>query len=469
MKQTLLSLFALLALSLPGQSQSFTQQASNLGASDRVLDIQAIDANTAWGLAGPPAASGTYLRTTNGGATWQRGSLIPAGLTGYSAADLFALNATTAFAVLNRSSAAGGGAVIVRTTNGGTTWTPVTTPGSAALAGTQFGAPDGFANSIHFFDAQNGVCMGDPNITPASAERFFEVYTTSNGGTTWNRVPRSAGLSANNPETGISRSYCAVGNTIWFTTYAKAISSSPGRVFKSTDRGLTWTSYDTNIPFSIGPITGIAFANTNNGVAYTNGGTLNLSSDGGATWRDQTPRTPFRSSDVRAIPGGNTLVAVGPSRDVTSASNSGASISRDYGATWLTLETGKDYSVVSFVSGTVGWAAGTPAAAGGSDIGKYTAVSILASRNAALQKSLVVYPNPSATGIFTVQLAPGLKSGATVRVLDVVGRQVVKQELDAAALAAKSTTIDLSKEKAGVYLLELRTDAGVAQQRLVVE
>ena len=180
--------------------------------------------------------------------------------------------------------------------------------------------------------------------------------------------------------------------------------------------------------------------------------------------------TPFRSSDVKAIPGGNVYVAVGSDQNVTAPrTGEGASISRDNGATWQTIDNQKTYSVVSFASGTVGWAAGLPTAASGSDIGKYTGANILSNRNAELHKSLAAYPNPSASGIFTVQLASGLKSGATVRVLDIVGREVAMRELNATAVATRSTTVDLSKEPAGVYTLELRTDAGVAQRKLVVQ
>jgi photosystem II stability/assembly factor-like uncharacterized protein len=472
MKKTLLSLFSLLALCLQGYSQgtpaisSFTPQASNLGANDIFVEIQAVDANTAWALAGPEDAPGTYLRTTNGGATWQKGSLIPTGFVGYSAGDLFALNATTAFAALFSN---GNGGLIVRTTDGGATWAPVTTPGLATTAGTQFGAPLGFANWVHFFDAQNGICMGDPNASPTSGVVFFEVYTTSDGGTTWNRVPRSAGLSSDADDYGVTRQYSVVGNTIWFTTlYDPATITSPARVFKSTDRGLTWTNYTTNIP---NRVDGVAFANANNGLIWNNEN-LSVTRDGGATWNTQTYSTPFRSADVKAIPGGNVYVAVGTDATVASPSlaNIGTSISRDYGATWQTIDNQQSYATVSFVSGTVGWAAGLlPRAANGFDIGKYTGANILSNRNAELQKSLAAYPNPSANGIFTVQLASGLKSGAKVRVLDVVGREVATQQLNATAIAAKSTTVDLSKERAGVYTLELRTDAGVAQQKLVVQ
>ncbi|MBO0356776.1 T9SS type A sorting domain-containing protein [Hymenobacter sp. BT186] len=465
-----------MGLGLQGYSQgtpaitSFTAQTNSLAPDYRIVGIQAIDANTAWGLSGTLNAAGTsidantYLRTTNGGTTWTNGIIAPSGFTGYVAGNLFALNATTAWAAMFSAGASNG--IIVKTTNGGSTWTAQTDPSTTGAY--QFAAPAGFANWVYFWDANNGVCMGDPNRTSTSSVSFFEIYTTTNGGTTWTRTPRTSGLISNGNEYGVTNQYHVVGNTIWFSTlYDPETILSSARVFKSTDRGLTWTNSASNIP---NRVSGIVFANANNGLLW-NAENVSVTTNGGTSWATQSYTTPFRDSDVTSIPGGNTYVAVGLDARVASptAADIGTSISRDYGATWTTIDNRAQYLSVSFASGTVGWAGGFSGTAGGGGIGKYTGANILSNRNAELQKTLAVYPNPSSNGVFTVQLASGLKSGATVRVVDVVGRQVASQQLNATALAAKSTTIDLSKEKAGIYTLELRTEAGVAQQKLVVE
>jgi hypothetical protein len=41
-----------------------------------------------------------------------------------------------------------------------------------------------FPNAIHFWDADNGIVIGD-----SDDNTFFEVYTTANGGVDWIRVP----------------------------------------------------------------------------------------------------------------------------------------------------------------------------------------------------------------------------------------------------------------------------------------
>ena len=97
------------------------------------------------------------------------------------------------------------------------------------------------------------------------------------------------------------------------------------------------------------------------------------------------------------------------------------------------------------------------------------AATILGNRSAEVQKALSVYPNPSASGVFNLQLTSGIKAGTAVRVFDNVGRLVLNQALNATSVSSQLATIDLSKEKAGLYTLELRTESGVAQQKLVIE
>lgn len=464
MKKTLLSLAFLLGLGLQGYSQvTVTPQNSNLGPDFQFATMHAVDANTAWGVAGQvdgtTLVSDTYVRTTNGGTTWQGGIVQPAGTANLAIGGMSAISATTAWVAMFDGDAGGG--VIAKTTNGGTTWTTQPTA--------TFSAPDGFPNWVHFFNANEGVCMGDPNRTPTSAIKFFEIYTTSDGGTTWVRTPRANIAASNTGEFGVVSQFFALGNTVWFLTGYSSPATNPVRVYKTTDKGLNWTvSTNTPIPTQA---TGIAFANPTNGLLW-NGANLVRSNDGGATWQTQAYSTPFHRYDLTAVPGANKYVSVGLDARVvgnpTAASQFGISTSTDFGATWVDVNTGVSYTAVSALPSGQAWVGGFTDAAGGGGLARVTGL-VASSRNAELQKALAVYPNPSTSGVFTVQLAGGLKSGAAVRVIDVVGREVSTQVLNATAIAAKSTTVDLSKEKAGIYTLELRTDAGVAQQKLVIE
>ncbi|UOG76449.1 T9SS type A sorting domain-containing protein [Hymenobacter tibetensis] len=89
---------------------------------------------------------------------------------------------------------------------------------------------------------------------------------------------------------------------------------------------------------------------------------------------------------------------------------------------------------------------------------------VAATRNARLAEVVQVYPNPSATGLFTLT-APGpaaTLAGATLTVTDAQGRTVVRQPFVGAR-----HTLDLQHQPAGFYVLRLDTPQGIVVQRLV--
>jgi hypothetical protein len=81
---------------------------------------------------------------------------------------------------------------------------------------------------------------------------------------------------------------------------------------------------------------------------------------------------------------------------------------------------------------------------------------------------LQAYPNPSQTGVFKVNLGSALKGNAHLTVVDALGRQVRSQALNASAVGSKEINLDLSTQKTGVYTLQIRTDAGIATLKLVI-
>ena len=121
-------------------------------------------------------------------------------------------------------------------------------------------------------------------------------------------------------------------------------------------------------------------------------------------------------------------------------------------------------------AGTIaGYAGAGTDAMGSGGIYKATNVIALANRDASLQSVLSVHPNPSATGAFTVELGANLQAGAQLTVADALGRQVKSQTLNATVVGSKKFALDLSNEKSGVYTLQIRTAAGIATQKLVIE
>jgi photosystem II stability/assembly factor-like uncharacterized protein/thiol-disulfide isomerase/thioredoxin len=299
-------LFTILAVFCSTAFSQWIEQATGFATASRGIKyISAVNENVVWATAYNGTTATNYIteftRTTNGGATWTAGT-ITGYTSGYGSAMIFGLDANTAWMPVFNTTAGGGR--ILKTTDGGSTWTHQTT---ATFAG-----PAGFPNVIHFWDANNGWCQGDPN------GGYFEFYTTTDGGTTWTRVPQ-----ANIPdpiaadEYGVTGFYTVVGDNVWFST-------NKGRVFKSTDKGYTWSVYTTSLTNQFK----IVFKDENYGLAYQiDNYTVAKSTDGGETWTVFTPTGNLYSSDIAYVPGT-------PNTWVSTGNTSGASFSLFGGSYW---------------------------------------------------------------------------------------------------------------------------------------
>ena len=88
--------------------------------------------------------------------------------------------------------------------------------------------------------------------------------------------------------------------------------------------------------------------------------------------------------------------------------------------------------------------------------------------DASLQAQLTVSPNPSPAGRFVISspATPEL-AAAPLTVLDVLGREVLRQPAQAAPTPQR--TLDLSNLALGIYLLRLDSKQGVVTRQLVVK
>jgi len=210
-----------------------------------------------------------------------------------------------------------------------------------------------FYDSMKFFDAQNGIAMGDPT------EDCLSIILTKDGGNTWNKIPceklpkvfeGEAAFAASNTNIKV------LGTTAWIVT-----GGTKARVFKTTDLGETWEVFDTPIIQGEGPqgIYSVDFANENNGIII--GGDYSkpeqniankaITKDGGKTWQLVADgQNPNYKSCVQYIPDTN-------GQEVLAVGKTGMSYSSDGGLTWTEVST-EGYYVLQFQDRYNGWLAG---------------------------------------------------------------------------------------------------------------
>ena len=202
--------------------------------------------------------------------------------------DVHAVDDETAYLL---SIGAGDQSRIYKTNDGGATW--------ATLYMNK--DPKGFLDAIAFWDADHGLALGDP------VDGRFVILTTDDGGKTWEPIPPD-GMPLALPGEG---AFAASGTCLVVRGTGTPGSARAGRrssrVFRSTDRGRTWTAHETPVMAGT-PSSGIfslAFRDADHGVAvggdYKEPGraanVVALTSDGGRTWR--LPKGEGRAATVR--------------------------------------------------------------------------------------------------------------------------------------------------------------------------
>ena len=307
---------ALLATLAVGLAPGGPWEPQESGTKARFRGLSVASRDVAWAS----GSQATCVKTVDGGATWRK--VVVPDSAGLDFRDVQAFDDKVAYllsigpGVLSR---------VFKTVDGGSSWDIRHVNKD----------PKGFLDAIAFWDADHGLALGDP------VDGRYVVLATDDGGRTWARVPDEGMPEALPGEGAFAASgTCLVvrgASDAWFGTGGGA----SARVFRSTDRGRTWTV--ANIPIRAGNassgVFSLAFRDAENGLAV--GGdykladdptaNLAITSDGGRTWSAAAESRPsgFRSA-VAFMPvgGGSTVLAVGPS---------GSDLSRDGGKTWSKL------------------------------------------------------------------------------------------------------------------------------------
>ena len=210
-----------------------------------------------------------------------------------------------------------------------------------------------FYDSMKFFNALDGIAVGDPT------EDCLSVILTNDGGKSWNKTP-----CENLPKTATGEALYAasntnikiIGNTVWIVT-----GGAKARVFKSEDKGKNWRVYDTPIIQGTTPqgIYSVDFVDKNNGIiiggnySEPEANTQNkaITADGGLTWKlVANGEDPGYKSCIQYVPDTD-------GKEVFATGKTGISFSNDGGLTWKKIST-EAYYTIQFVDRNTAWLSG---------------------------------------------------------------------------------------------------------------
>jgi photosystem II stability/assembly factor-like uncharacterized protein len=299
---TLFIIFLLICVTADAQ---WIKQSVNITASLRGLSV--VNTKIVWAS----GTGGTFLKTTDGGKTWKVGTVPGAEKLDFR--DVEAFDANTAYVL---SIGNGEDSRIYKTVDGGETW-------KLQFKNTNAKA---FFDAIACWDKANCIAMSDP------VDGHYLLISTTDGGETWKPIASNKMPVAKDGEAA----FAASGTCLITQGKNNAFIVSGGndaRVFRSTDRGKTWSVADTPIVkgTSGSGIFSIAMFDDKNGAIVggnyekpeERNNTFAMTSDGGKTWYAREGLGGYHSAI--AYIDDKTMIAVG---------TNGADISHERGATW---------------------------------------------------------------------------------------------------------------------------------------
>ena len=318
-----------------GLLAQFTVQDPGFTEHYEITYVDAVNESLVWVVAKDQSGNNlapVFSVSQNGGESWASGYLIQDD--GLAPAMVFAFEAFPyAFVPLYKSDPLSSNpAGIYATFDGGETW--------ARQAGI-FEEATAWPDIVHFWNTTQGIAIGDP------VDVEMEIYTTTDLGTTWIKVPDENIPDPLPGEAAIIGNFDVVGSTIWFST-------TKGRIFRSVDYGQYWDAFST--PFSL--FTKANFKDENFGWIQNVGqwefSQIARTADGGQTWDFIEHSGPLLNWDLDYIPGStNTLISSG------AYLNNGISMSYDGGENWYWMEEqGTKYFKMDWLDGQTGWVGG---------------------------------------------------------------------------------------------------------------
>lgn len=342
MPRSLVALVAAGWLALAGGApEAGAPDAVDLVAEDRVSGTDALlqaVSPAGRGVVWVSGHGGTWGRSVDGGATWATG--VVAGADTLQFRDVHGFDADRAVLL-----AAGTGPLsrLYRTDDGGATWTETFVVDE----------PAGFLDCMAFVDERRGWAYGD------AVEGALYLLATTDGGSTWNRVPSATLPAALDSEGGFAASGACVAPAGTGDVVVATGNGPRPRLLRSAGDGARWGVVD--LPLVAGPAAGAtAVGLGDDGFGWVVGGAIGdpidgprvaVSRDGGESWApggEPSIEGPLYGGARLSGVATPALVGVGPG---------GITWSANAGETWATIR-GESHWAVAFGEVGEGWAVG---------------------------------------------------------------------------------------------------------------
>jgi photosystem II stability/assembly factor-like uncharacterized protein len=412
------------------------------------IKIFPVDTNIVW-MTAIDVSGGTtnlFARTTNGGATWTQGLIT--GSEGLDDGSIAALDSQTAWATLRHPTRSAPGGVF-KTTDGGATWSKQTSAYPGDGGGPFF---------IFFWDADTGIVVGDRNLTS------WEIYTTTDGGSTWTQVPQANIPPMITGEQLVEAfEFTVLRNTFWYC-------ASAGQVYKSIDRGHTWTVVA--IGSGYGRVHSIAFQDDSVGLAcvFVGGNPTTVkTTNGGKTWLSLLPPSRPTPHIICHVPGtAGVYVVTGHTYPGTLT---GSAFTLNSGTSWTTVDD-RTYGPVEFIAPGFGWV-GSLTNANVGTMYKWSGTSLVTSVNVGSKELPRVFgleqnfPNPFNPST-TISYAIPSRSTVRLSVFNTLGQKVVELVNAEKEPGVYDVTFDAAGFTSGVYLYRIEAGGFVQTKKLVV-
>jgi len=421
--KTLIALLCSFFLGISALQAQWANYPDPLFSNSYLQSVQVLDANNIWAVSGGL----NVVKTTNGGQSWTAMPINDPTMVDYFIVSLAVIDQNTAWITATKKVSYPGKPRIYKTTNGGSTWQHQSTAYSAATTYEQRTCAN------YFFDANNGVNIGEKHFPIPGSQGYHsavEILTTIDGGANWTEVPPANMPAPVLNEAVYQRSFSVIGDTIWLVAH----SGGKVNVYRSSDKGHSWTRLDPGLPNQTGLVYfAIAFADASNGIV-TDRYNIRRTTDGGNTWTTVNTTGTWNAFEIAHVTGTASTYISGaglfyPDR--------GSYISHNHGATWTTLETTNRHFDFNFKNPTTGWS--------GSEnmMLKFNATSLGIKTEIANLNSFLIYPNP-AKGIFKV--TPASNKPFSMEIYDLLGNKIKAQK----GSAFGQNVIDLSGNAKGV-------------------